>query len=262
MAYPFDKVSPGVIYLIQVVAFIILAELGYWLGSYRHKHAKDPSRLPISRGTGAIMALLAFMLAFTFGLGSSRYDTRKQLIIEETNAVGTAYLRAMLLPDPQKQKCMTILREYVRDRSTTGIDYSEAMQLNERSKQLHDRLWDQVLSLKSNDDYSRASISFTHAVNNLIDLHNTRLNASLRNRIPMGIWLTLYIIAVFSMILNGYTDGLAGKQQSVFAGVIVVLTFSVVLLLIHQLDRPLSDSHLIGISKQAMVDLLQTMKAP
>jgi hypothetical protein len=208
------------------------------------------------------MALMAFMLAFTFGLGSSRYETRKQLVIEESNAIGTAYLRAMLLPDPQRQKCMTILREYVHERSVTGMDYSEAMQLNERSMQMHDRLWDQVQSLKSNNDYSRASISFTQALNNVIDLHTTRFNASLRNRIPISIWLALYVIAVFSMLLNGYNDGLSGKQQSVFAGIIIILTFSAVLLLIHHLDRPLSDSHLTGFSKQAMVDLFQTMKVP
>ena len=72
----------------------------------------------------------------------------------------------------------------------------------------------------------------------------------------------LYTVAILTMLITGYVDGLSGNQQSVFAGFISVLIFSVVILLINDLDRPISDSHLIKSSKQAMVDLLQTMNPP
>ncbi len=262
MANPFDHLSIWAIYTIQVIAFVMLAELGYLLGIYVQQHTKDQTKLPKSTSEATILALLAFLLAFTFSMGSSRFDTRKNLVVKEVNAIGTAYLRASLLPDPQRQKCKTLLREYVRDRSTTRIDYSEVMQFDNRSQQVHEQLWDQVVSLKSNDDYAKVSILFIPALNEVFDLHTMRFNSYLRNRIPMGIWLTLYTIAILGMLLKGYSDGLAGKKRSLFAGVILMLAFSAVLLLIQDLDRPLSDTHLIEAGKQAMVDLLQTMKAP
>ena len=62
---------------------------------------------------GSILALLAFMMAFTFGMAGSRYNTRRAAVLDEANAIGTAYLRADLLPDAHRAEVRALLREYV-----------------------------------------------------------------------------------------------------------------------------------------------------
>jgi hypothetical protein len=60
----------------------------------------------------ATLGLLAFILAFTFGLAATRYDTKRQLLIDEANAVGTTYLRAAILPE-RGEEIRALLRDYV-----------------------------------------------------------------------------------------------------------------------------------------------------
>ena len=59
----------------------------------------------------ATLGLLAFILAFTFGLAASRFDSRMQVLLDEANAIGTTYLRAGMLPEQGKQ-IRALLREY------------------------------------------------------------------------------------------------------------------------------------------------------
>ena len=61
----------------------------------------------------ATLGLLAFMLAFTFGMAASRFEERRQAVLSETNAINTTYLRAALLPDPMSGDTRNLLREYV-----------------------------------------------------------------------------------------------------------------------------------------------------
>jgi hypothetical protein len=64
---------------------------------------------------GATLGLLAFILAFTFGLAAARFDTRRQLLLDEANAIGTTYLRAGMLPE-RGQQVRDLLRHYVAAR--------------------------------------------------------------------------------------------------------------------------------------------------
>jgi len=61
----------------------------------------------------AELGLLAFLLAFTFGIGASRFEMRRQILIDEANAIGTTYLRAAMLPTPQREDARRLLKEYV-----------------------------------------------------------------------------------------------------------------------------------------------------
>ena len=62
---------------------------------------------------GSTLGLLAFMLAFTFGMSGSRFDARKQLVLDEASAVLRTYQRAQLLPEARRGTCRRLLEEYV-----------------------------------------------------------------------------------------------------------------------------------------------------
>src|SRR5205085_8803080 len=86
-------------------------ECGYRLG-HRIEGIEDEQDTPLDEMVVATLGLLAFLLAFTFGLAATRYDTRRQLLLDEANAAGTTYLRAAMLPEGGAE-IRSLLRQYV-----------------------------------------------------------------------------------------------------------------------------------------------------
>ena len=78
---------------------LISVECGYRLGKFRLSRREQEKEAPVGTMVGATLGLLAFILAFTFGLASSRFDNRRQLLLDEASALGTIYLRAGMLPE-------------------------------------------------------------------------------------------------------------------------------------------------------------------
>src|SRR3569832_2062566 len=97
--------------LVTTIVFVCLAvEAGYRLGKYRRAHSPEKDA-PVGAMVAAMLGLLAFMLAFTFGLAASRFDERRHTILNDANAIGTTYLRAGLLPEPHRAEIRALLRE-------------------------------------------------------------------------------------------------------------------------------------------------------
>ena len=88
-------------------------EGGYRLGRWRHDRPAEEKETPVGAMVGSILGLLAFLLAFTFGMAATRFEARRQAVLDEANAIGTTYLRARLLPEPQRTESAKLLREYV-----------------------------------------------------------------------------------------------------------------------------------------------------
>jgi hypothetical protein len=209
---------------------------------------------------GATLGLLAFILAFTFGVAASRFDTRKQLVLEESNAIGTTYLRADLLPEPHRAEIRNLLREYVDVRLPKGgLTPENTAKAVVRSEQLHNELWSQTASLGRINTASIVVGLFIQSLNDVIDLHSKRVTAGLYNRIPAIVWIVLCIVTVLAMTGIGYQIGLSGKR-SLIAAFALVLTFSGVLMLIADLDRP--QQGLVTVSQRAMVELQKQMSGP
>ncbi len=210
-----------------------------------------------SATVGATLALLAFTLAFTFAMAASRYDTRKQLVLEEANAIGTTYLRALLLPTLQASEVRELLRRYVDARLEAAAQPGKRSEALARSEQLHELLWRQAVAAGSAQADSVMTGLFIASLNDVIDLHAKRL-AAWRNRIPPTIWLFLYLTAVLGMASMGYHTGLTGSRRTA-AVIFLTLAFSGAMALIADLDRP--QQGLIRVSQQAMQDLQASMRA-
>src|SRR4029450_7972437 len=87
------------LFLAILILVLLSVEGGYRLGKYRRSRSEEEKEAPVGAMAGATLGLLAFILAFTFGLAAARFDTRRQLLLDEANAIGTAYLRAGMLPE-------------------------------------------------------------------------------------------------------------------------------------------------------------------
>src|SRR5262245_43324784 len=100
------------VFLATVAVALLSIEGGFRLGQYRRRRSVQEDRPPVGEMVAATLALLAFLLAFTFGLAASRFDVRRGLVVDEANAIGTTYLRAALLPEPHRTAVRKLLRNY------------------------------------------------------------------------------------------------------------------------------------------------------
>src|SRR5262245_15194612 len=110
---PLDALPLWMLFIATIVAIVLAEECGYRLGRARGRRADSESDSPVGAMVAAELGLLAFLLAFTFGIASSRFDTRRQVLLDEANAIGTTYLRAAMLPEPQRAEVRHLLRDYV-----------------------------------------------------------------------------------------------------------------------------------------------------
>src|SRR5919205_2752120 len=95
----------------SVAIALISVEAGYRLAQSRQRRSQE-KEAPVGGMAGATLGLLAFMLAFTFGMAASRFEDRRQVLLAEANAIGTTYLRSKMLAEPMRTDAQNLLREY------------------------------------------------------------------------------------------------------------------------------------------------------
>jgi hypothetical protein len=205
----------------------------------------------------AILGLLAFLLAFTFGMAASRFETRRELVLDEANAIGTTYLRAALVPEPHRTDIRALLRDYVAVR-LEGVEPGMAVPALARSEELQGRLWAQAIQVAEKKPTPITGL-FIQSLNEVIDLHAKRVTMGMRNRIPIPMWGALYFTAILAMAGVGYHEGLTSTTRTL-ATLVLVVTFSGVLWLLADLDRP--QEGLIKVSQQALMDVRKSMTPP
>jgi hypothetical protein len=245
------------LFLTIVVLVLAAIEGGYRLGRHRHHRSSREKDAPVGAMVGATLGLLAFMLAFTFGMAASRFDTRKQLVLDEANAIGTTYLRTAMLPEG-RDEIRALLRSYV-DARLTAVRSGQVAEEILASEEMQGQLWSAATAVGLQHPDSIVVGLFVESLNEVIDLHAKRVTAGLRNRIPGTIWVALLTIATLSLAAMGYHAGLVGTVRSL-AIIVVAVTFSAVIALIADLDRPQEGS--LTVSQQALIDLRQSMNAP
>jgi len=237
-----------------LVGIVLFAEGGYRLGRWRS--GADPEKEGLVGGmVAAELGLLAFLLAFTFGIAAARFDDRRQTLLDESNAIGTAYLRAAMLPEPRGSEVRRLLRDYV-DARLAGVQEGSLDAAIRRSEDLHGRLWAEATAAASEDSRSIPVGLFVQALNEVIDLHAKRVQAGLRSRIPQTVWVALFAVTALSFGVMGYHGGLTSTRRSP-AILAVALTFAAVIWLVADLDRP--QAGLLKVSQQPMIELQKSM---
>lgn len=245
------------IYAGTVLLLLAGNELGFRLGTWRRKSMPEGEKTPASAVMGSTLGLLAFMLAFTFGMSGSRFDARKQLVLDEASAVLRAYQRAQFLPEPHRSECSRLLREYVDLRvGMASRSISEVQERVMRSEGIQDALWKEAIRLS--DRPGPSLTGFTQSLSELTDLQMKRVRAAVWNRIPPTIVLTLYGIAFLALTAMGYGAGLS-ESRTTLPSVMLILTFSAIIVLIVDLERP--RQQLFEVSQQPMADVARRIQA-
>src|SRR5512143_3887739 len=219
----------------SLIVMVAASELGRWLG----KRASNRGGANVSTLEGAVLGLLALLIGFTFAIALSRFDSRRDGVLSEANAIGTTALRARLLPAPHDAEVLKLLQEYVQVRLDITQHVPTPAQLDaaiKRSNAIQEELWQHAMAVAVADKELVPTGLFIQALNDMIDNHERRLTA-LRSRVPDSVLLTLYGVATISSASAAYDSGL-GSRPSLLPVYIMVLLVCVFILLIQDLDRP------------------------
>ena len=252
-----DALPLFALFIVILLVVLLSVEFGYRLGKYRRSRHEQEKEAPLGTMVAATLGLLAFILAFTFGLAASRFDNRRQLVLDEANSIGTTYLRAGMLPE-RGQQVRDLLREYVAVRLEAVQSGNLAGGIR-RSEDIQQKVWTEAETVGNKNPNSIVVGLFIQSLNQMIDLHAERMQAGLRSRIPGAIWLGLFAVAALSLATMGYHAGLSGTRRSL-AIVAVAVTFAVVIELIADLDRP--QEGILRVSQQALLDVQRSMDSP
>ncbi|HKQ32361.1 MAG TPA: hypothetical protein VJV40_04085 [Thermodesulfobacteriota bacterium] len=246
------------VFLGTFVVVVLSIFLGCKIGAHNRKRHGEGEEGPVGSVVGATLGLLAFMLAFTFGLTANRYDTRKEILLDEVNAIGTAFLRTDFLVEPYRTQIRGLFRDYV-DMRTAWIKEPERLEeLIAESEAIQDRIWTLSVEAVAKTPNQEITSSYIESLNEVIDLHTKRIIVALMYRIPTLIWYALIFVTVLAMGAVGYQFGITGGR-SILISLLLALTFSAVIYLIADIDRSLGGA--IRVSQKPMIELQKRINA-
>ena len=240
------------------VAFVFLAcEFGWRLGVRHQGHGESGN---ISALEQSLLGLLALIVGFTFFMALTRFEARREAVLNEANAIGTTALRARLLPEPHRTETLKLLREYTQiriDYLPSGRSLAELPSIIDRSNNIQEALWQHVKALSVKDNNMVPTGLFIQTLNEMIDNQGKRLSA-LRNSIPTVVLLSLFWIGAISCGFAGYASGLdpLRSRLPVFITAVLICSFIFVIL---DLNGP--NIGFITVSQQPMIDAMTSLSS-
>jgi hypothetical protein len=236
----FDNLVPIFLTLIgSLLLFFGSTEIGFRLGLRKAHRSRDEDNAPKGIITGSILGLVSFLLAFTFSIAAQNYTDRRGIVLEEANAIGTAFLRADLLPEAEAQLIRSKLIEYTEDR-VRAVDPDATVQevfvAIDAAKQIHQTSWEVVAKL-TRENPTPANALVISAINQVIDLHASRVALGTRYFIPKPIWISLFLVSCIALATTGYRYGESyGYRPDLLPG--MVIAFALIVTLIADLNHP------------------------
>ncbi|MDX1561987.1 MAG: hypothetical protein R3305_03635 [Gammaproteobacteria bacterium] len=250
-------------FLIVALLFVVLigaTELGYRFGFSFAGKTTEPTKGQINTIQGSLLGVLALLLGFTFSLSLQRFDTRSQAVIDEANAIGTAILRADLLPESVRAETAEGLRAYLDLRVEAGAiplnRAEERAALVSESARIVAAVWRNAARAAEENPNPVTTGLFIQALNEMIDAYGTR-DAALDRHVPEPVLFLMFAAFILTALLVGYASGVSGHRAS-FATYILVTLVTFLVLIVIDLDRPRRG--IIEVSQQPLIDLQSSLE--
>jgi hypothetical protein len=218
---------------------------------------KHPDLANVDLGTinGTLLGLLGLLLAFTFSMSSSRYDTRRQLVIEEANNIGTAILRADLYPDSIRTLLREDFKEYVEARISfykAGMNIEKIVYYFLKADSISKRIWKITATDAKVNNVVVRSAQMIPAVNAMIDITTTRRSSG-ESTVPDSIMYFLFGLCFCSSFLLGYDNKNKDLDWILIIGLATMLSITVFNII--DLDRPRSGLISMDVPNEKIVEL-------
>jgi hypothetical protein len=242
------------------VSLLLVTGVGYFIGK---KHAKQPSAAEkrektVGTITGAMLALVGFMLAMSLSMADSDFQARRKIVLDEANAISTSSLRAQAIGGPHGAEIVRLLGDYTRlrlDFFAAGGDQKRLKSVYTKISAIQGRIWSHASSI-SKAAPTPVSALLLASLNEVFDLGAAR-RWGLWVRVPPYIIEALVGFTLLSMGMMGYYFGICGMHHP-FLSFLFFAAFSITILLIMDLDRPTSG--LIQSDQLPLVWLIEDME--
>ena len=251
------------IYLLSAIIFFLILFFNW--GGFKFKKwqlAKYPGLLPENLGSieGSMLGAMALLLGFSFSIAISKFETRRQITVEEANDIGTAILRCDMYPDSVRNPLRADFKEYIETRIAyyaVGDDEEKIKQELIKAGEISSRIWKRVALEAQNPRNIAITAQMIPATNAMIDIVTTR-DASRISRVPrLVLWALLVLVLISSFVLGSDYNGKKRNRVLVFS---YALAMTITLDLITELDRPREGLINLNAIEQKMIDLRELVK--
>jgi hypothetical protein len=226
---------PVVAFFVLILLTVALTEIGLRVSRRTHANDDGDCHDQITGLRDSLLVFLGLLLGFTYSMAITRYEARRELAVQEANAIGTTVLRADFLPPSLSSQALELLRQYIKVRVDFGQYMPGTSEMNAavaRSGQIQQQLW-QIATQAVAQDRTAVTVSFIQTLNETIDLSETRLAAQ-ENRVPRTIWLLIVSIS----LATAFTSGYSLKRRFWFTSLLLPLILALAMSLIADLDSP------------------------
>jgi hypothetical protein len=243
------------------LGMLLCLEIGYRVGSRRVDKHQDLEQEGTGTIEAAVFALLGLLLAFTFGGAMSRLESRRALIVQEANAIATAYLRLDILPAAEQQGMRQMFREYLDARLSAYDKLLQRDAANQEFKQagtIQQQIWSRAVAAGDADTTYNTTRVLLPALNDMIDVTTARAIA-LDTHLPALIFLLLISVALLSALLAGHSMAKRKHRSALhmilYAGIISITIYAVL-----DLDEPRSGLIRLDRADQALIELRNSIR--
>lgn len=217
---------------------LVSVELGFRAGRRHTATVSDPHE-GIGVIEAAIFALLGLLLGFSFGGATSRLDSRRELIVQETNAISAAYLWLDVLPASDQLDERRLFRDYIDARlhvyeNVANLDAAD--RYIAQAAELQKQIWSRAVAASQHDATQNTVRLFLPAVSDMIDVTTAR-TVALRTRLPSLIFALLIIVALLSAFVAGYAMT-ERKRRSILHAVLFAAAVTATIYAVLDLDDP------------------------
>ena len=250
--------SAWLIALLLFVGCLAAAEISFFGARRWKKGGSTLKKEHIKAIQTTVAALLGLLLAFSVSMAVDRYENRKASVVDEANAIGTAYLRVTLLPEPQRGEAEQAFKSYLDLRlELARPDWFTAAgaELRARQSELQREIWKLGVSASQVDPRAVTTGLYVQAANEMIDSAGRR-DAGLRNHVPESVLYMIFAVCLVTVGTIGFFSGLEGAR-SLIATVLICVILAAVVFVIMDFDRPYRG--ILKVGQQPMAELRQTM---
>lgn len=249
---PFDKLfvvlgglAKGDLHLTGLFILLLLLvslELGVQLGKFvaRRHVPSDGEKSSVNFATAGIMGLLAFLLGVSLSMASDRYQQRRDSVLAEANAIGTAWLRAAVATGAEGEAMQRLLRDYTETRIAVvrgSSDPAEIDRLNQRTNDLQNEVWKLARTVAERSPTPISGLLLS-SLNEMIDLSLTN-RRNFTSHVPGYVLRLLLTVSIFAVGAVGYGFGLVGSRQPGLS-IMLLGVWTLAIVLIVDIDRPQS----------------------
>jgi putative copper export protein len=243
------------------LAMLLLLEIGRRIALRRRMKEGDSAADSFGAVGGSVFALLGLLIAFTFSGAASRFDDRRYPSVDESNAIGTAYLRLDLLPAETQPALKENFRRYLDARleayrRALSVEVETALEGLVTANRLQSEIWLQAVAACREANSTATTNLLLSALNEMFDIATTRTLA-IQMHPPMIIFVMLVGMALAASLLAGHgmVDSGSWVHKLVFAATLAAAVYVIV-----DLEYPRLGLIRVDYFDQALIDLRKNMK--